>query len=112
MKGSTMFENGSLMPSRYDACFRYVDTDRDEWTGSTEWTGYATLVLLSTAEILLYASTYADDDARLGVKPGWFIVWTNDAGIIWVYQYDSEDAARVDFDAVDVEYSAWLEEEN
>jgi len=82
----------------------------DETTGDSEFEGHLTLVVLD------YDHEEKIDPSRdvtpvVTVSAGAYIVSENSQGFVDVETYASEELARVDFDAADERYSAWLDED-
>lgn len=78
----------------------------DETTGDVDFEGHLTLIVLSD----LYVETIEDGPA-VTIWPGAYIVSEDSQGFVDLSTYAEVGLARVDFDAADERYSAWLDDD-
>lgn len=84
-----------------------------EATGSVEAYGHYTLIEFTepTRHVmgLDLGVPEADAGPTVEITAGWYMVGTNDQGFVWHTSYANETEARAEYDAIDAEYSAWLD---
>lgn len=74
-------------------------------TGTTEYQGHLVLMIYPEPE-----TEKLDDGPTVTIPAGAYIVYSHELGFVRLWKYDSEEAARKEFDEYDERYGEWLDE--
>jgi len=101
---------GKFASCRDEALYE-ITLDGDESTGSVDFEGYLSLVVIEKLEHV-WVTPHDGSLLTVGLEPGAYLIHECSNGFISVDHYETEQEARDIFNVADIAYGEWLNDDD